>query len=248
MRAQEARRVLIAAQDDPVVAAWTWVLHEHKVAAPTEVSPYEAWDAFQALHDAGVVPTDIFDAQQGSFFNRRPPQGQLESALTNLRILPEVDALEDTTVKDLFKKPKDNNSLEKTTPQTSTLGSPLRKGTLGPPISRPMVSSPSFRPPGVSAPAAQKGISFGARVSEGSALPCVSNGGGGIPLKESWPCIRRGCQQQVTVRDCGLIDIAENEIAALAGNGSIQMSQSAIELMCPDCGAMLIGMVASVQQ
>jgi hypothetical protein len=88
----DALRILVAAQDDPVLAAWAAVAHEHKVSPMTDISPYEYWEAYQAFFAHGLITSaqfDGIDAKQVFFSGRRPPVQDIMRVLSNLRILPE---------------------------------------------------------------------------------------------------------------------------------------------------------------
>ena len=246
MTPQEARRLLVAAKDDPVVAAWAAVLHEHKAAAPTDVSPYEAWDAFQALYDAGVVTTHDFDTQQGVFFERPPSRNQIESALTNLHILPEPDALEDMMKKDLFSKIKESNALQKAPPTSTGLGAPMQRQPLSAPIVRQPLGRPmTSPPPGV--PGRKSGLQFGPPPAATGGLPCVT-GDTSIELKAVMPCARLGCNGQVRLVDLGPIGISETEIAALSDNGDVRLFKSFYGAECEACGLIQQSLVGLMPQ
>lgn len=92
MNRTQAMRVFIAAHDDPVLAAWVYVFHEHKMSPSSDVSPYECWEAFEAFFAHGFVSPHQFDgidARQVFFSGRRPPAGEIQRALHNLHMLPE---------------------------------------------------------------------------------------------------------------------------------------------------------------
>lgn len=91
MNKQQALRLIVAAQDDPIVAAWVGVLDEHKLSPDAEVSPYEAWDTFQELHRHGYVSDSSLNTSslKRAFFGRqRPNPGRLHQAFYHLKILP----------------------------------------------------------------------------------------------------------------------------------------------------------------
>lgn len=243
MNQKQARRLLIAARDNAVVAAWAYVLDEHKAAAPTDISPYEAWDALQGLCDAGAVTTQEFDALQGVFFDHLPPKDKLEAALINLRILPDVDALEEITGS-MFKKSKE---LQVTEPSQVELTKPART-----PLSKPMVRTPIGRAPTTPPPRvpgqSKPSLSFG-KPLEGSALPCVAGTDEPVQLKDTLPCIRRGCGGEVRIIPLGATGIAEAEIASLAERGDVQMNSSFVgKEACSICGVVEQSLVASVRR
>lgn len=90
MNKSQALRLLIAAQDDPVVAAWASVVHEYKMAASADVSPYEHWEAFEQFFSHGLISLaqyDGVDSKRVFFSGRRPPEGEVQSCLNNLKLL-----------------------------------------------------------------------------------------------------------------------------------------------------------------
>lgn len=91
MNKADALRVFVAAQDDPVLAAWAAVVHEHKASPYTDVSPYEYWEAFQELFSYGLVSPEQYNGINARrvFFERSPPAGEIQRVLDNLRVLAE---------------------------------------------------------------------------------------------------------------------------------------------------------------
>lgn len=88
---QEALHLLVASRDDPVTAAWAAVCHEYKVSARSEVSPYDAWEAYQDLFTLGAISSATFDntdVKREFFSGRRPSYGAIQDALDNLLIIP----------------------------------------------------------------------------------------------------------------------------------------------------------------
>lgn len=88
MTKSDALRIFIAAQDDPILAAWAAVAHEHKMSPMSDISPYEYWEAFQDLYSHGLISSHQFDGvnvRQVFFSGRRPPESEVQRVLDNLR-------------------------------------------------------------------------------------------------------------------------------------------------------------------
>lgn len=86
MNLAKAIDLMIAAKEDPVLAAWTFMILEMETSPnPDSVSPYDAWDAYQKLYDLGLVTTDVFrrtDPEQTFFANSaKPAWGAVASVL-----------------------------------------------------------------------------------------------------------------------------------------------------------------------
>lgn len=234
MRQAAARRLLIAAKDDPVLAAWAYVIHEHKAQAAADVSPYEAWEAFQHLFDVGVISTRDYNHNEGSFFRSVPSPGEIESTLMNLRILPEPDALEEAMKGPLFGKPQQSKALTKReVPTTLTQHVPLQAPPSPAPLGRPATLQP-LSIQGAKAPLPALG---------GSALRCRSDGS--IQLEPEMKCPRLGCDAILPVIDLGPPGIAESEIASMSEPGEVQLYASMTEVACPECGLVQHSMTGS---
>lgn len=98
----EALRLLIAASDDPVLAAWAAVIHEHKMPPDCDVSPYDYLEAYQTFFSHGLITSVQYDNTDTSrifFSGRRPPAREVQRVLDNLRILPEHQPLEPPRMK-----------------------------------------------------------------------------------------------------------------------------------------------------
>lgn len=99
MRRRELERFLVAAQDDPVLAAWAKVIHDYRANSHTDVLPYEHWDAFQEFFSCGLltpVEFDNTDIKRVFFSGQRPNQGDVQGVLDNIKLLcPEHDPPEE---------------------------------------------------------------------------------------------------------------------------------------------------------
>jgi hypothetical protein len=95
MSKRDLERFLVAARDDPVLAAWTKVVHEYRAEAHAEVSPYEHWEAFQEFFCCGLlspIEFDSTDVKQTFFSGRNPRPADVQCVLDNLKLLcPEHD-------------------------------------------------------------------------------------------------------------------------------------------------------------
>jgi hypothetical protein len=105
MNKVEALRLLVAAQDDPVVAAWASVVHEHRMPPESDVSPYDHLNAFQEIYGHGLITAYQYnetDTRRIFFSGRRPMTDQIQRVLDNLRLLPERAAMEPIMSKTKF--------------------------------------------------------------------------------------------------------------------------------------------------
>lgn len=101
MNKSDALRILIAAEDDPVLASWAAVAHEHKHVGDSDISPYEFWEAFQKMFDYGLISPDQFnrtDPRQAFFSGKRFSDGAIQRVLHNLKLLPERSQQEPVTM------------------------------------------------------------------------------------------------------------------------------------------------------
>lgn len=92
MNKTQALRLLVAAHDDPVLAAWAAVIDEYKASPECDVSPYEHWEAYQEFFSHGLITStqyDGTDARRVFFSGRKPPAGEIQRVLNNLKFLPE---------------------------------------------------------------------------------------------------------------------------------------------------------------
>jgi hypothetical protein len=109
MRRRELERFLVAAQDDPVLAAWAKVVHEYRAGSHSEVSPYEHYEAFQDFYSYGLlspVQFDGTDVKRVFFSGHRPDQGDVQSVLDNIHLLcPEHDLPEEPMTRAKAKAP-----------------------------------------------------------------------------------------------------------------------------------------------
>jgi hypothetical protein len=91
MNVATAWRFLVAAQDDPVLAAWASVCDGHCPAVASDISPYDAWDAFGYLFNHGLVSGPDYDNTDTKkvFFSGSPPISEIQGVLERARFLPE---------------------------------------------------------------------------------------------------------------------------------------------------------------
>ena len=83
-------RLLAAANDDAVLAAWAAVFDEHKMAPECDVSPYDCWEVLQEFLSSGVLSPLEYNSVnlKAAFFNgTRPTTGQIHDVLSRLRYL-----------------------------------------------------------------------------------------------------------------------------------------------------------------
>lgn len=100
MNSVDARRFMLAAKDDAILAAWTSVFHEHRMITAFQASPYEAWDAYQDLYNYDLVTAEEFNcASWRSFSSSQPPISEIQNALDNLEFLCPEQHLKEIAMK-----------------------------------------------------------------------------------------------------------------------------------------------------
>lgn len=90
MNTSAALRLLAAANDDAVLAAWAAVFDEHKMAPEADVSPYDCWEVLQGFLSSGVLSPLEYNSVnlKKAFFNgTRPSTGQIQEVLGRLKYL-----------------------------------------------------------------------------------------------------------------------------------------------------------------
>jgi hypothetical protein len=83
-------RLLAAANDDAVLAAWAAVFDEHKMSPECDVSPYDCWEVLQEFLSSGVLSPLEYNSVnlKAAFFNgTRPSTGQIQEVLGRLKFL-----------------------------------------------------------------------------------------------------------------------------------------------------------------
>jgi hypothetical protein len=80
---------MVAARDDPVLASWAAVCHGHPAVSMSEVSPYDAVDAYQTLFNHGIVSSAEYDNTdlKKTFFLGHPTMADVQHVLDQVRIL-----------------------------------------------------------------------------------------------------------------------------------------------------------------
>jgi len=90
MNLSQAQRLMVAAKDDAVLAAWSAVVLEYRSPAQCDISPYEAWDAYQGFLMHGLITSaeyDRTDLKACFFSGQRPSTGAIQEVITNLKFL-----------------------------------------------------------------------------------------------------------------------------------------------------------------
>jgi hypothetical protein len=85
MNEDEARQLMLAADYNPVLAAWAAVSVEHGVVCVSDTSPYEAWAAFQELYNHDFVTTDDYNQGERLFFKKTPRTVDIQSVLSQIQ-------------------------------------------------------------------------------------------------------------------------------------------------------------------
>ena len=106
-----ALQYLIAARDNPFVAAWISIIDTFKVVADADVTREDWFEAFQCLWNLDLVPEERFrqiDIDRTFFSKRRPSSLEIQDALVNLKLLRAMSTPEESDpVKhmQIFEKP-----------------------------------------------------------------------------------------------------------------------------------------------
>lgn len=88
MKKNDALRFMIAARDNPALAAWAWVIHEYRANAASDVPPHEHWEAYCEFYNHGFVPP--FEFNCSDLEGCRPPPSAVQDVLDNLKTLPPI--------------------------------------------------------------------------------------------------------------------------------------------------------------
>jgi hypothetical protein len=113
MNEHEARQLMIAADDDPMLAAWAAVSFEHGVVCVSDTSPYEAWEAFQGLYNHDLISSDDYNQGEHLFFNKIPRTEDIQDVLS--RIDPHQYSKEPTMSNNNFNPFATDNSIARRT-------------------------------------------------------------------------------------------------------------------------------------
>jgi hypothetical protein len=89
MNISTAWRFMVAARDNPVLAAWASVCDGFCPAVASDISPYDAWDAYQYLFNHGFVSAAQFDNTDVKllFFSGHPSTCEIQEVLERSRFL-----------------------------------------------------------------------------------------------------------------------------------------------------------------
>ena len=126
MNLAKAVHLLAAAKEDPVLAAWTFMILELEVSpAPDTLSPEDAWDAYQKFYDLGLVSTAHFRRidPERTFFahSAKPSWGSIQSVLsTYASIGKEPPPMTKHRIQNPFAQP-DDTALASREPTSATV-------------------------------------------------------------------------------------------------------------------------------
>ena len=98
MNKDAAEKYLVAARDNPFVAAWVAVLDFHKCPSHAEIAGGDWFDAFQEFYLYGLVSEEHMqriDIDKTFFRNRRPSGVEIQQTLNNLRVINSMSEEED---------------------------------------------------------------------------------------------------------------------------------------------------------
>ena len=189
MNHAHALRLIVAAEDDAVLAAWAAVVLEHRMPAHSEISPYDAWEAYQEFFALGAILGDDYDAtdiKRAFFSGGCPPTSQIQDVLHNVLFLcPEHEPEESMSKSNPFNNPGESalsarNDRQSIAPSRSatplpggmTTGAPLPGGNGGgAPLVTPFSREREIMP-------ANKTPDLGLHHRERRNLPCADPGGG----------------------------------------------------------------------
>ena len=83
MEFTDARRLMVAADENPVLAAWAAVFYQHGVVCITDSYPYEAWEAYQCLYNHDLVTVAEFNYYtERSFLKQAPSAGDIQDVIS----------------------------------------------------------------------------------------------------------------------------------------------------------------------
>jgi hypothetical protein len=164
MNRGEAELFLVAARDNPFVAAWISVLDEYKAPPNCQIAPQDWWDAYQEFFNLGLIlETDFrsIDVTRTFFGKMWPTNLQIQDALCQLRTLRAMHETKETQRSDtkfsLFEN--EDRALVQSTGANTQLGNVIgaqvrgispfeeRGGAIGPVLDQSPIEAPMMVPP-----------------------------------------------------------------------------------------------------
>lgn len=75
---------MIAANDDPVLAAWAAVSLEHGVVCVSDTSPHDVWEAYQVLYNYDCISPEAYNESEHLLFSKTPMTGAVQEVLSRV--------------------------------------------------------------------------------------------------------------------------------------------------------------------
>ena len=145
-----ALRLLAAANDDAVLAAWAAVFDEHKMAPECDISPYDCWEVLQEFLSSGIVSPLEYDSVnlKASFFSGgRPSTGAIQGVLGRLAYLRANHPIDKENPMSNARPPMSafsNPSALSTREESRSIDAPMSRGGIG--AARPNPGLTAFNP------------------------------------------------------------------------------------------------------
>lgn len=232
-----ALRFIVAAKDNAVLAAWACVVHEYRLPADAEISPYDAWEAYQEFFSLGLVTSTAYDSTdiKREFFTKRPPSCDLQEVLSQLLFLCPEHQPEESMKPKIPSNPfadGNGNGAALTTRDKGSLapsngGSPLPANSTSAPLSpfsRETLPQKKDHAFGMSLP-----VQTGSPAAISSGLPCTRNDDGN-ELRPEIFCGR--CGERLDIREDGSQGIMPDDLP----EGNVSILEAIWYSECFSCG------------
>lgn len=234
MNLAKAINLLVAAKEDPVLAAWAFMLVELEATpGPEGVSPYDAWDAYQQLYGLGLIDHSAFHRTdpERAFFSRsaQPAWGAVESVLHAFHSISHEEPPVMSKIGNPFEKSEAIATRE--APRAPAVPAPRSSAPLSPfasqapaPLGNPF--STSVRP--IEAPASNPFGGLGAPMPAKTGLPCNNpNTSTRMVVEPDMYC----CRQKLQMANDGGQVIGPDD---LPGN-QVSVVDAIFHGICPHC-------------
>lgn len=150
-----------AADHNPVLASWALVYHSHDMIVANDVSPYDAWEAFQDLYNYDLVSSRQYNRAVEVFSSLGPSNSEIQRVLSRVDFSCTINEQKDQDMSTKLGNPfsdesnaivsKSNQRAVSLPPRQSTaLGNPFSTGTQNlPEVRRNRASGDLFGSPEV---------------------------------------------------------------------------------------------------
>jgi hypothetical protein len=239
MTEEEAARLLAAADDDPVLAAWSSVIWDLDVHNIGEVSSWDAWDAFERLYSFDLITEVQYDCtSQQRFISGRPTWDQYQRVYHRMK----QPLFERTKEPPMSKKPSLGNPFA----SSSSLVTKDRDTALS--AGREAAALPSrHASPGLQPFSSSREISSPSpmmldpvpRGTSRVGLPCNDPHGTAVQvgpheLRFELRCLNDGCgAEPLRMMESGGDRVGPDQLPG----GSVSVVQVILHAKCPNCGA-----------